>query len=167
MTLHDAAARLSVWLRTVIGRNSLRAPQSDFSPPQIRLLDALQRGDTLKSHRYLDGGKEYRLHPLDGEAVSVPAEDVRPLVDRGLLLSNPEISRGDLVPVRPGPPRGSESEGSSRYASPSRDSRGPLTVGIRTTDSFREASGPHSPQASSVSFSSDKVTPSSSGVSPP
>ena len=96
MTLHDAAARLSVWLRTVIGRNSLRTPQSDFSPPQTRLLDALQRGDTLKSHRYLDGGKEYRLHPLDGEAVSVPAEDVRPLVDRGLLLSNQKFPAATL-----------------------------------------------------------------------
>ena len=97
MILRAAAARLSVCLRTVIGRNLLHSPQSDFSPSQTRLLHALLRGDTLKSHRYLDGGKEYRLHPLNGEAVSVPAEDVRPLVDRGLLLSNQKFPAATLI----------------------------------------------------------------------
>ena len=97
MILRAAAARLSVCLRTVIGRNLLRSPQSDFSPSQTRLLDALLRGDTLKSHRYLDGGKEYRLHPLNGEAVRVPPQDVRLLEDRGLLLSNQKFPAATLI----------------------------------------------------------------------
>ena len=97
MILRAAAARLSVCLRTVIGRNLLRSPQSDFSPSQTRLLHALLRGDTLKSHRYLDGGKEYRLHPLNDEAVGVPPQDVRLLEDRGLLLSNQKFPAATLI----------------------------------------------------------------------
>ena len=97
MILRAAAARLSVCLRTVIGRNLLRSPQSDFSPSQTRLLHALLRGDTLKSHRYLDGGKEYRLHPLNDEAVRVPPQDVRLLEDRGLLLSNQKFPAATLI----------------------------------------------------------------------
>ena len=97
MILRAAAARLSVCLRTVIGRNLLRSPQSDFSPSQTRLLHALLRGDTLKSHRYLDGGKEYRLHPLNDEAVRVPHQDVRLLEDRGLLLSNQKFPAATLI----------------------------------------------------------------------
>ena len=97
MILRAAAARISVCLRNVFRRHALRTPQSDYSPSQTRLLHALLRGDTLKSHRYLDGGKEYRLHPLNGEAVRVPPQDVRPLEDRGLLLSNQKFPAATLI----------------------------------------------------------------------
>ena len=96
MILRAAAERMGVCLRTVFRRHAHDSTHSAFTPSQTRLLDALLRGDTLKSHRYLDGGKEYRLHPLNGEAVSVPAEDVRPLVDRGLLLSNQKFPAATL-----------------------------------------------------------------------
>jgi hypothetical protein len=97
MILRAAAARISAGLRAIFRLQTLPTPHNAISPSQTRLLDALLRGDTLKSHRYLDGGKEYRLHPLNGEAVSVPDEDVRPLVDRGLLLSNQKFPAATLI----------------------------------------------------------------------
>ena len=133
MILRAAAARLSVCLRTVIGRNLLRSPQSDFSPSQTRLLHALLRGDTLKSHRYLDGGKEYRLHPLNDEAVGVPPQDVRLLEDRGLLLSNQKFPAATLIPVRKGAPCGCHSYEVSRNASNSRGFQ-PLNLSRKVRD---------------------------------
>ena len=50
---------------------------------------AIAEGWTLKSHRYLDGRKEYRLHPLgDGEAEAVAWETVEALRERKLIDSN-------------------------------------------------------------------------------
>jgi len=45
-------------------------------------------GWTLKAHRYLDGRKEYRLHPLHGPSEIVTADLVELLVDQGLIDSN-------------------------------------------------------------------------------
>ena len=45
-------------------------------------------GWTLKSHRYLDGGKVYRLHPLDGPAATVRRATVELLQNHGLIDSN-------------------------------------------------------------------------------
>jgi hypothetical protein len=55
---------------------------------QVRILRAITGGWTLKAHRDVEGGKIYRLHPLEGEAEVVRAEAVLGLVERGLLDSN-------------------------------------------------------------------------------
>ncbi len=82
------ASKLSESLMALCWRLGRPSPQKRLSPTQKQILQALLAGATLKSHRYLDGGKEYRLHPLSGEAVPVPAQDVRRLEDKRLLLSN-------------------------------------------------------------------------------
>lgn len=61
---------------------------TSMSGEQARILRAVAKGWTLKAHRDLEGGKVYRLHPLEGEAEEVRAEAVRGLVDRGLVDSN-------------------------------------------------------------------------------
>jgi len=54
-----------------------------------RVVMAIAEGWTLKSHRYLDGSKEYRLHPLgEGEAETVRWETVEALRERELIDSN-------------------------------------------------------------------------------
>lgn len=54
-----------------------------------RCLHALAEGWTLKSHRYLDGRKEYRLHSLeDEEPQEVSWETVDSLRRQGLIESN-------------------------------------------------------------------------------
>ena len=58
---------------------------------------AVLAGATLKSHRDVDGGKEYRLHPLDGDAVGVPGRVVRSLEERGYLLSNQKFPASSLI----------------------------------------------------------------------
>ena len=82
------AARAGKSLLALFCRVIPKFPQKVLSPSQARLLRALLGGGTLKSHRYLDGRKEYLLHPLRGEAVQVPLQDVRRLEELDLLLSN-------------------------------------------------------------------------------
>ena len=53
-----------------------------------QILQFMQMGWTLKSHRYLNGTKVYRLHSLGGEAVEVRDGVVAGLLRRGLLHSN-------------------------------------------------------------------------------
>jgi hypothetical protein len=53
-----------------------------------RLLAALAAGWALKAHRDLEGGKHYRLHPLQGAPEAVRPETVAALVDAGLIDSN-------------------------------------------------------------------------------
>ncbi|MDE0312026.1 MAG: hypothetical protein OXI52_07150 [Caldilineaceae bacterium] len=69
---------------------------------QKLILRSLLDGATLKSHRYLDGGKEYRLHPLCGDAAQVPEQEVRGLEERGLLLSNHKFPAATLYLSRHG-----------------------------------------------------------------
>ena len=59
-----------------------------LSRTQKQVLTALIEGHTLKSHRYLDGTKTYKLHPLDGTAETVRWSTVEALKDRGLIDSN-------------------------------------------------------------------------------
>ena len=59
-----------------------------ISSPELRVLQAMAGGWTLKAHRYLDGRKEYQLHPLDGPSEDVAPEVVKALVDEGLIDSN-------------------------------------------------------------------------------
>jgi hypothetical protein len=55
---------------------------------QIELLQAVANGLTLKSHRDLEGHKEYRLHTLKGQSTIVVWEDVEALQAAGLIDSN-------------------------------------------------------------------------------
>jgi hypothetical protein len=59
-----------------------------ISSPEQRVLEAMAGGWTLKAHRYLDGRKEYQLHPLQGPSENVAPEVVAALVDEGLIDSN-------------------------------------------------------------------------------
>ena len=87
---------------------------SAFTPSQTRLLDALLRGDTLKSHRYLDGGKEYRLHPLNGEAAA--SRRRTPACGQGAAAQ--EFPAATLI-LSPGPPCGCNASLSRVPADPS------------------------------------------------
>lgn len=61
----------------------------DLTVAEKRVLLAIAEGWTLKSHRYLDGRKEYRLHPLDeAEAQTVSWKTVDALREKGLIDSN-------------------------------------------------------------------------------
>ncbi|MYC94154.1 MAG: hypothetical protein F4X14_04215 [Caldilineaceae bacterium SB0661_bin_32] len=92
-----AAARMGKSLLALFCRAIPTSPQTVLSPSQARLLCALLSGGTLKSHRYLDGRKEYLLHPLHGEALQVPSQDVRRLEELDLLLSNHKFPSTTLL----------------------------------------------------------------------
>ena len=119
MILRAAAARISAGLRAIFRLQTLPTPHNAISPSQTRLLHALLRGDTLKSHRYLDGGKEYRLHPLDGEPTPVAAQDVRSLEEKDLLLSNQKFPAATLSLSERGRRAAEDAEESNEAASPS------------------------------------------------
>lgn len=55
---------------------------------EMNLLQALANGYTLKSHRYLDGSKEYQLHALNGSITEVPRASVEALVENHLIDDN-------------------------------------------------------------------------------
>jgi hypothetical protein len=59
-----------------------------LSKAQREVLRALVQGCTLKSHRYLDGTKVYKLHPLDGPAQTVQRPTVDALRAHGLIQGN-------------------------------------------------------------------------------
>lgn len=52
------------------------------------MLAALVNGAALKAHRYLDGQKIYKLHPLNGPAQVVSRAAVDSLKRHGLIHSN-------------------------------------------------------------------------------
>ena len=52
------------------------------------ILQALINGATLKAHRYLDGAKVYKLHPLNGPAEPVERATVDYLKQQGFIKSN-------------------------------------------------------------------------------
>ena len=66
----------------------LRRRQLSLSDAHRRLLRAIEQGAALKSHRYLDGEKVYRLHSLSGAPVEVSATLVDDLKQRQLIKSN-------------------------------------------------------------------------------
>lgn len=88
MNLRELAAGRLAGLRGIRRRPGSKRAGSPLPPSQAGLLLAIARGATLKSHRYLNGGKEYRLHRLDGEESCVPAGPVRSLEAGGYLVSN-------------------------------------------------------------------------------
>jgi hypothetical protein len=59
-----------------------------LTPAQIELLQTIAHGLILKSHRDLEGHKEYRLHAPDGHSTSVSWDDVAALQSAGLIDSN-------------------------------------------------------------------------------
>jgi hypothetical protein len=59
-----------------------------LSAAEARLLQALRRGCTLKSHRYLDGTKQFQLYPLEGSPEPVSGKVVESLYTQGLIQSN-------------------------------------------------------------------------------
>lgn len=59
-----------------------------LSKAQEDVLRALIQGCTLKSHRYLDGTKVYRLHPLDGPSQTVQRPTIDALRGHGLIHGN-------------------------------------------------------------------------------
>lgn len=97
MKLSAAAAKINLFLRSFLLRKANSSSANALSPSQTRLLNALLRGETLKSHRYLDGNKEYRLHSLNGKDNLVPWHDVSQLEEKGLLLSNQKFPAATLI----------------------------------------------------------------------
>jgi predicted transcriptional regulator len=59
-----------------------------LSKTQANIIYALTTGSTLKSHRYVDGTKLYKLHTLTGVETTVRWSIVQALKDRGLIDSN-------------------------------------------------------------------------------
>lgn len=59
-----------------------------LSPRDQSVLVALAGDAFLKSHRYLDGTKDFRLQRLDGSVEEVSRETVETLLQRGLVTSN-------------------------------------------------------------------------------
>jgi hypothetical protein len=59
-----------------------------LSPTQQKVLRAIISGSTLKSHRYLNGVKVYKLHALDGSIETVRRPTVDCLRREGLIDSN-------------------------------------------------------------------------------
>jgi hypothetical protein len=68
-----------------------------LSKRQKDVLHLVQTGWTLKSHRYLDGEKIYRLHSLSGEVMDLPDRVVEPLIERGLFQSNQKFPAATLL----------------------------------------------------------------------
>ena len=59
-----------------------------LSKEEENVLRCLIKGDTLKSHRDIDGAKAYKLHPLDGLPALVDHQVVDRLKKQGLIGSN-------------------------------------------------------------------------------
>lgn len=61
-----------------------------LSEAEKAVLTAVARGETLKSHRYLDGTKQYKLWPTepDRDPTPVPYNLVQQLLDKKLLTTN-------------------------------------------------------------------------------
>jgi hypothetical protein len=59
-----------------------------LSKAQTSILQGLMTGGTLKVHRHLDGGKIYRLHPLEGPPETLQEATVNHLKAQGLIDSN-------------------------------------------------------------------------------
>lgn len=62
----------------------------ELSTAEKELLTAVARGDTLKSHRHLDGQKEYKRWPAnpDEPPTAVSYELVQTLLDKKLITTN-------------------------------------------------------------------------------
>lgn len=68
-----------------------------FSQTQKSLLIGLYHGSTLKVHRYLDGAKVIKLHPLNGPAETINRTTLNLLRLRGLIHSNHKFPAATYV----------------------------------------------------------------------
>jgi len=59
-----------------------------LSQTQRDILEAMLRGELLRSHRDIEGNKDFRLHQTGGQWRPVGADDVRKLRAGGLIDSN-------------------------------------------------------------------------------
>ena len=59
-----------------------------LTPLQKKILLAMSRGCTLKSHRDVEGNKVFQLHAPGGEVEAAEWEAVEHLQDHGLIDSN-------------------------------------------------------------------------------
>ena len=96
MILRDSAVRLCARLQRIFDAPAKKNPRLPHTSSQQRLLEALLKGGTLKSHRYLDGRKEFRLHRLGGSSTPVSRHDVFLLEKKGFLLSNHKFPAASL-----------------------------------------------------------------------
>lgn len=73
------------WLKKWWGGGKLA-----LSTAEQQLLTAVANGQTLKSHRHLDGQKEYKLWPTDPQEppTAVDYDLVQSLLDQKLLTTN-------------------------------------------------------------------------------
>lgn len=85
----------------------------NLSKSQKNVLRALIQGSTLKSHRYLDGTKLYKLHPLDGPAQTVEWNIVDALKSQGLIHSNQKFPAATYLLTDKGKELASTLEGTS------------------------------------------------------
>ncbi|MDE0429322.1 MAG: hypothetical protein OXH98_06085 [Caldilineaceae bacterium] len=114
-------------LRSILRRRSNSPTHYSLSAPQENLLLAVLSGATLKSHRDVDGTKEYRLHPLDGDSVDVPEQIVRSLEERGLLLSNQKFPAASLI----------LSQSGRRFAQEAREAAGSKPRAVESASTHR------------------------------
>jgi hypothetical protein len=59
-----------------------------LSQAQREILEAMTRGELLRSHRDIEGNKAFRLHQTGGQWRPVNADDVHKLRAAGLIDSN-------------------------------------------------------------------------------
>lgn len=64
---------------------------------QKELLTALALGALLKAHRDLDGGKIYRLHPMQGAVTVLAPHIVDPLKRHQLIDSNKKFPAASYI----------------------------------------------------------------------
>ena len=69
-------------------RHFPRLSRRKLSAEQKAILSALAEGDTLKSHRNIEGEKAYTLHALDGTTQPVSMDAVLGLRARRLVETN-------------------------------------------------------------------------------
>ena len=68
-----------------------------LSKAQVKVLQALITGSTLKSHRYLDGEKVYKLHPLAGQPKPIERKTVDFLKQHQLIDSNKKFPAATYI----------------------------------------------------------------------
>ncbi len=68
-----------------------------LSTAQTEVLQALISGSTLKAHRYLNGEKVYRVHPLAGQPKPIERKTVDSLKQHQLIDSNKKFPTATYI----------------------------------------------------------------------
>ncbi len=69
-------------------RRALRPKRGPLTPAQGQHLAAMLQGQSLKSHRDIDGRKVYKLHDLEGTSVVIAPDRVESLRQAGYMETN-------------------------------------------------------------------------------